>query len=107
MDGRGLQRDDHLIAPYNERRLGNERHDLGRLAEAGQLEGGHRVISSDGPPVQQLIMRPYGLAPRGWGSLSVSDSSSSATQNRSARPGEARGACPAAAAVRRGRERPG
>jgi hypothetical protein len=64
MDGRGLQRDDHLIATGNERRLGNKHHDLGRLAEAGQLEGGHRVISSDGPRVEQSIMHTYGSAPR-------------------------------------------
>lgn len=51
MDGRGLQRDDHLIATGNERRLGNKRHDLGRLAEAGQQQGGHRVTSSNGPRV--------------------------------------------------------
>jgi hypothetical protein len=47
MDGRGLQRDDYLVATRNERGLGNKRHDLGRIAEADQLEGGHRVLSSD------------------------------------------------------------
>jgi hypothetical protein len=41
MDSRGLERDDHLIATGNERRLGNKRDDIGRLAEARQLEGGH------------------------------------------------------------------
>jgi hypothetical protein len=51
MNRRSLQRDDHLIATGDERGLGNRRHDLGRLAEAGQLERGHRLISSDGPPV--------------------------------------------------------
>jgi hypothetical protein len=56
MDGRGLQRDDHLIATGNEGRLGNKRHDLGRLAEAGQLESGHRMISSDGPWGEQVMM---------------------------------------------------
>ena len=53
MNGCGFQRDDHLIATGNERRLGNKRHDLGRYAEAGQLEGGHRLISWDGPRVSR------------------------------------------------------
>jgi hypothetical protein len=49
MDRRGLQGDDHLIATGDRRGLGDEGHGLGRLAEAGQLEGGgHRMISSDG-----------------------------------------------------------
>jgi hypothetical protein len=47
MDGRGLQRDDHLIATRNKCRLGNKRYDLGWLAETGQLERGHHLISSE------------------------------------------------------------
>jgi hypothetical protein len=64
MDGRGIERDDYVIATGNGRRLGHKRHELGRLAEAGQLQGGHRMISSDGPAVEQLMMHTFGSAPR-------------------------------------------